>query len=157
MGVNVNGFAVLGAISSNPDIFKSIKPDACKAATALVLTALKEKSLDLAQVRKIHRAVGAESFDLVLDGMKDAQLRSLLKTLDKHQTEIQDSTAREQRDHLDALILGATQASPAPAKKVAPKSPRSKERSPSSGSRATGTKSAGKIPPRRAVKRGKVG
>jgi hypothetical protein len=108
MAVDVDGFVVLRTIGVHPHIFKAIAADAAKAARTLVAKQMAHKNTGLKTVRDIRAAVGPEAFSLILDGLSDAQLKSLVTRLDKHAApaKVADGTTRI---HVLALADGSAQ------------------------------------------------
>jgi hypothetical protein len=116
MSLNIDGFAVLGAISANANVFDGIKAsDVIKAASGLALKALKARSTNLEKVREIHRALGADSFRLIAQEMTDAQRKTLLGKIDKHQPKAKDQDSLWRLRHLYALANGSEEPAPRPA------------------------------------------
>jgi hypothetical protein len=107
MALDVDGFAVLRTIGVHPHIFKAIAADTAKAACTLVAKQIAHKNTGLKTVRDIRAAIGREAFSLIMDGMSDAQIKSLTARLDKHaaQAKVADGTARL---HVLALADGST-------------------------------------------------
>jgi hypothetical protein len=108
MALDVDGFAVLRTIGVHPHIFKAIAADAAKAASTLVVKQIAHKNTGLKAVRDIRAAIGREAFSLIVDGMSDAQIKSLTTRFDRHaaQAKITDGTARL---HVLALADGSAQ------------------------------------------------
>jgi hypothetical protein len=108
MPVDVDGFVVLRTIGVHPHIFRAITADAAKAARTLVAKQMAHRNTSLKTVRDIRAAVGPEAFSLIMDGLSDAQLKSLVKRLDKHAAlaKIADGTTRI---HVLALADGSAQ------------------------------------------------
>ena len=108
MALDVDGFAVLRTIGVHPHIFKAIAADAAKAARTLVVKQMAHKNTGLKTVRDIRAAVGPDAFSLIVDGMTDAQIKSLTARIDKHAAagKAADGTARL---HLLALADGSAQ------------------------------------------------
>jgi hypothetical protein len=129
MALDVDGFAVLRTIGVHPHIFKVITADVVKAARTLVTRQIANKDTGLKAVRDIRAAIGPEAFSLIVDGLTDAQIRSLTSRLDKHASRAKaaDGTARL---HVLALADGSVQpaeqpqsATRAPRPRKAPASP----------------------------------
>jgi hypothetical protein len=108
MALDVDGFAVLRTIGVHPHIFKAIAADTAKAACTLVAKQITNKNTGLKAVRDIRAAIGREAFSLIMDGMSDAQIKSLMTRLDRHAApaKITDGTARL---HVLALADGSAQ------------------------------------------------
>ncbi|GJD96676.1 hypothetical protein [Methylobacterium iners] len=129
MALDVDGYAVFQAITARPDVFPDIRAEVARTGRALVVKQLKAKSLGLPGLRRIRDTLGAERFALILDGLTEAEARSLVTRLDKHHPDLKTAPADWPRRHLAAL---ATDAEPAAkgsvasgaARAVAPKTPK---------------------------------
>jgi hypothetical protein len=108
MPLEVDGFSLLRTVGVHPHIFKAIVADTAKAARRLVARQIAHKNTGLKTVRDIRGLVGPEAFSLIMDGMSDAQIKSLTAKLDRHAAleKIADGTARS---HLLALADGSVQ------------------------------------------------
>src|SRR5689334_24622450 len=104
MAIDLNGFAVLQNISTNPELFSEAAAEAKKTARALVVKQLKAKSVTVSSIRAVQECLGGETFSLILDGLAENDLKSLLTKLDKHNPEVKTSTPGWRRHHLQALI-----------------------------------------------------
>jgi uncharacterized protein (DUF4415 family) len=125
MAIALDGFKVLKRLGDTPETFGSIRVDVDKAARALVVKCLKTKATDLGTTRAIHAALHDKPFELLIDGLKQAELKSLLTKLDKHHPDLKTMSPPEQRAHLLALARGDADATKPAAKKAkAAKSPR---------------------------------
>ena len=115
MALEIDGLAVLCAIAEAPEAFPAIRSDVTKAAHALVTKQLKAKSLDLPGLRAVREALGPQPLALIVDGLKDAEVKALATRLDKHHPELKDGPAVLHRRHLMALAgTLAPVAAPAP-------------------------------------------
>jgi hypothetical protein len=108
MALDVDGFAVLRTIGVHPHIFKAIVADTAKAACTLVAKQIAHKNTGLKAVRDIRAAIGREAFSLIMDGMSDAQIKSIAARLDKHAVQ-EKVAAGTTRLHVLALADGSTQ------------------------------------------------
>jgi hypothetical protein len=108
--LEVDGFAILHSIGAHPDIFAALARDIARTARTLVIRQIAHKDTGLETVRGIHAAVGPEAFRLIMDGMSDAQIKSLALKLDRHAPEAraEDGTARRR---VLALAEGAMEPS----------------------------------------------
>jgi hypothetical protein len=108
MALDIDGFAVLRTIGVHPHLFKAVAADAIKAARTLVTKQIAHKDTGLKTVRDIRAAIGAEAFSLIVDGLTDAQIKSLAAKLDKHASlaKVADGAARP---HVVALADGSLQ------------------------------------------------
>jgi hypothetical protein len=124
MRLDVDGFAILRTIGDHRDSFTAIAADAAKAARALVVKQMTHKGTGLKTVRDIRAAVGAEGFSLIVDGMTDAQIKSLATRLDRHAAAAKaaDGTAR-----LHVLALAEGSAQPAQPPDGTAKTPRARK------------------------------
>jgi hypothetical protein len=116
MPISLDGFEVFQQVGKHADLFAAIRADVDKQARALIVKCLKAKAVGLATLCDIRKALGGEQFGLVLDGLKDAELKSVLTRLDKHHPELKQSDTAWKRDHLNALADGTTSPHDAPAK-----------------------------------------
>ncbi len=103
MALEIDGLAVLCAIAEAPEAFPAIRSDVTKAAHALVTKQLKAKTLDLAGLRAVREALGPQPLALIVDGLKDAEVKALVTRLDKHHPDLKDGPAVAHRRHLMAL------------------------------------------------------
>jgi hypothetical protein len=115
MAIDLDGFDVLGAISRSAAAFQDVRSDVGKYARTLVVAQLKKRP-ELDSVRAVSGALGAAAFSLVVDGMKDTEVKTLLGKLDKYHPELKTGTSEWCRTHLRSLAVGATQ----PATKAIP-------------------------------------
>ena len=106
MALDIDGFAVLRTIGVHPHLFKIITADVVKAARTLVARQIAHKDTGLKAVRDIRAAIGPEAFSLIIDGLTDAQIRTLTSRLDRHASRAKaaDGTARL---HILALADGS--------------------------------------------------
>jgi len=157
MALEIDGLAVLCAIAEAPEAFPAIRGDVTKAAHALVTKQLKAKSLDLAALRAVRNALGPQPLALIVDGLKDAEVKALVTRLDKHNPEIKDGAAVAHRRHLMALAsdqdpaaapaAAPREAAKAPAKAPAVKAPKPAAEAPAEAAHAAPRKGPGKATP----------
>lgn len=69
---------------------------------------LKAKSVGLDGLREIRRALGENQFGLVVEGLKDAEVKSVVTRLDKHHPDLKNSSTAWQRHHLNSLADGSS-------------------------------------------------
>src|ERR1700688_967059 len=100
MTLEIDGFAVFHSIGSHRTAFAGIAADLGKAARTLVVKLIKDKKTGLSALRDIRTALGAETFNLIADGMADSQIKSVAANLDKHNPELKTSNAAWQRRHV---------------------------------------------------------
>ncbi|ABD06529.1 hypothetical protein RPB_1821 [Rhodopseudomonas palustris HaA2] len=115
MAIAADGFQVLKRIGKNAEIFRPIRAEVDKVALSLVIKALKTKSLDVTALRDISGSLG-EDFSLIVEGLKDADVKSIVTKLDKHHPDAKSGTAAWRRQHLAALADGSAEPSSPPAK-----------------------------------------
>jgi hypothetical protein len=116
MSIALDGFEVLRRLGKHADVFAAVRSDVDKAARTLVVKCLKTKSVGSDILRDIHKALGTDQFELVLDGLKDAEVKSILTRLDKHHPDLKQGAPAWRRQHLKALAEGSFNPSPPPAK-----------------------------------------
>jgi hypothetical protein len=125
MALEIDGFAVFHSIGSHRSAFAGIAADLVKAARTLVVKLIKDKKTGLAALRDIRTALGAESFNLIADGMADPQIKSVMANLDKHNPELKTSNAASLRHRVLALAEGSVE--PIEKPKSAPKQDKAKK------------------------------
>ena len=116
MSIALDGFEVFRQVGKHTDVFASIRADVDKQARALVGKCLKAKSTDLDGLRDIRKALGQEQFGLLLEGLKDTEVKSVLGRLDKHHPELKQGSTSWRRQHLVALADGSSTPHAPPAK-----------------------------------------
>ena len=141
--IALDTFTLLRSIAAAPKTFGAVEPDLEKAAVAAVKKALKARGLSLERLREIARAIGPDALAFVAghDSMKDSDIKSLVKQLDKHWPALSAARIDELRTHLLALAQGARQPSekivaPRPATKRPAAKPNSADWSTSMGAKA---------------------
>jgi hypothetical protein len=125
MALEIDGFAVFHSIGSHRAAFMGIAADLVKAARTLVVKLIKDKKTSLAALRDIRTALGAETFNLITDGMADPQIKSVAANLDKHHPGLKTSDAAWRRRHVLALADGSVEPMEKP--KSAPKVEKAKK------------------------------
>jgi hypothetical protein len=125
MALEIDGFAVFQSIGSHRAAFAGIGSDLVKAARTLVVKLIKDKKTGLSALRDIRTALGAETFNLIADGMADTQIKSVAANLDKHHPDLKTSNAAWQRRHVLALAGGSVEPMEKP--KSAPKKEKTKK------------------------------
>ena len=118
MSIAIDGFELLRQLGKHRDLFAPIRIDVDKQARALVVKCLKAKSVSLDAVRDIYTALGEEQFGLLVEGLKDAETKSVLTRLDKHHPDVKGGTAMWRRQHLNALAVGSSDPHAPPAKVI---------------------------------------
>lgn len=114
MAIDIDGYAVLGAIARERRAFSAIQNEVSKAARSLVVKQLKEKSLTLQKLQAISGAIQHESLVLILDLMSDAEIKSLLTKVDKFNLEAKNNSPQAQRKQISNLAKGAISAAVKP-------------------------------------------
>jgi hypothetical protein len=125
MALDIDGFAALRSIGSHPEAFAAIAVEVAKQARMLLVKQIAHKDTGLKVVRDIHAAVGAETFNLITDGMSDAQIKSLAVRLDRHNPELKTANGAARRLHV--LALAGAAAEPREKSKAVRRSPQSKK------------------------------
>lgn len=123
MSLDMDGYTVLRAIGSSPNLFPAIALEAKKAAKALVVKQLRATTADIDVLRAIYQALGPDSFALLVDAMTDPEAKSFVNKFDKFHPDQKEATPAWRRKHLMALGSGAVEASKKPARKTAAKKP----------------------------------
>ena len=117
MALTIDGYAVLGRIAASPQAFADIRTDVTKAAQTLILAQLKAKAAGIEVLRAVRMALSAEPFALVIEALKDAQVKTLVTKFDKHNIEMKTATAQQRRRHLcllaEASVTSAQKQAPA--------------------------------------------
>jgi 16S rRNA G1207 methylase RsmC len=103
MSIALDGFEILQHLGKHPELFAHIRADVDKQARGLVVKCLKTKSVNIEDMRNIRNALGAAHFELLVDGLKDAEVKSIVTRLDKHHPEMKTASAARRREHLNAL------------------------------------------------------
>ena len=116
MSIALDGFEVFRQVGKYAEIFAPIRAEVDKQARALVGKCLKAKSVGLDAIRDIRRALGKEQFGLVVEGLKDTEVKSLLIRLDKYNPDTKTGTTAWRRQYLNALADGSTTPHPLPEK-----------------------------------------
>jgi 16S rRNA G1207 methylase RsmC len=134
MALEFDGFDAWRAIAESPDTFASLRADAAKSARTALVKYVKTRTLGIADLRAARRALGKDLFRLLVDGMKDAEVKTLLTRLDKHHPELKGSDPAWRRQHILSLVKGDAEPAPKPekpAKKA--KTPRKSKPEPQTG------------------------
>jgi hypothetical protein len=103
MALDIDGFAVLGAIAANRASFPSIASEASKIARSLVVKQLRSKDTSLNLIRNMHGVLGAKAFNLILEGVTDDQIKSLVVKVDKYNPDLKTATAQWRLQRMQAL------------------------------------------------------
>jgi hypothetical protein len=146
MSLDVDGFRVLGNIAAHPAVFQDIAKEINAAARTLVVKQIRAKGTTLSRFREIYAALGAEAFNLTIDALPDAQVKSLLGKLDKHHPQMASFTGEWGRRHIVALADGAVSAAP---KSKGPSKPKTARKKPDAAPEVLNYASAGATRKRR--------
>jgi hypothetical protein len=118
MALEFDGFEAWRAVAESPDSFASLRAEAAKSARAALVKYLKAKTSGLAELRRARKALGKQTFGLLIDGMKDAEVKTLVTRLDKHQPQLKAADAAWRRQHILQLVKGDAEPAPKPDKPV---------------------------------------
>lgn len=161
MALKLDGLAVLRAMLAAPEAFPAVQADLAKAAGTLAVKQLKAPKLDVGALRAVRGAFGADSFALVVESLKDTELKTIVGRLDRHDPAMKTASGVERRRRLLALADGqepaekprkapAAKAPKAAAKPAAPKAPRAAVSRPGPTSAgALDSAAMAAVPPRR--------
>lgn len=148
MALEIDGLAILCAIAETPQAFPAIRQDVNKAAQALVTKQIKARGLTVAGLRQIQAALGPQPFALIVDGMKDAEVKTLAVRLDKHDPDLKAAKPTDHRRRLLALAAGTDPvAKPAPARSAGKASAKAAATAPATARPRTGRREAAARPP----------
>ena len=128
MALEFDGFDAWRAIADSPGIFAPLRADAAKSARAALVKYLKTKTLGIPELRAARKALGKDLLRLLIDGMKDTEVKALVTRLDKHHPEVKTGDAAWRRQHVLALAKGDVEPSEKPAKPVKKQSKASRKR-----------------------------
>jgi hypothetical protein len=109
MPLDIDGFAVFRSIGAHPNAFAGIASEAAKIARGLIVKQMRAKSSNLQSMRDIYTALGADAFDLILDGLTDDQVKSLVSKLDKHHPDLKVATPEWRLQRFRALAHGTAE------------------------------------------------
>lgn len=113
MALEFDGFEAWQAIAESPDTFASLRADAAKSARAALVKYLKARSHGIPDLRAARKALGKNAFRLLIEGMKDTEVRALVARLDTHHPELKTADPVWLRQHFLQLVRGEAE----PAKK----------------------------------------
>ena len=116
MALALDGYFVLQRIGQNPAAFPDLRAEVGKAAHALVLKQIKAKSAGVGTLRAIRKALGDDTFALLVDGLADSQAKSLVTKFDKNNAGMKSASAEVRRRHLCALADGSQSPAEKPAR-----------------------------------------
>jgi len=112
MAFEMDGLRVLRRLGKHAELFESVRPEATKAAHALVVRRLKVRGVALADARAVRNALGGEDFSLFLDAVSDADVRALLGRLDPRWPDLRSGKPHDLRSRLAALCDGGAEPEP---------------------------------------------
>lgn len=149
MALEIDGLAILCAIAETPQAFPAIRQDVNKAAQALVTKQIKARGLTVAGLRQVQAALGPQPFALIVDGMKDAEVKTLAVRLDRHDPDLKAAKPTDHRRRLLALAAGTDPvAKPAaPARSAGKASAKAAATAPATARPRTGRRDAAARPP----------
>ncbi|MFG1422237.1 hypothetical protein [Roseixanthobacter liquoris] len=125
MAIHLDGHAVFAAIGTHPAAFPDLSTDVAVAAEKLLVKQVKAKGLTLDQLRTLFKAIGDDLATVLLDTLKDTEIASLVKKLDKNRAGLEPSPARVL---LHELGFGIKEPEPdAPKSKTKAKAPAKKK------------------------------
>lgn len=114
MAIDIDGFAVLRSIAAESRTFIGVAAEAAKAARELVVKQITAKNAGLESLRDVRKALGTDTFTLILDGMKDAQIKPLVSKLDKNHPNLKGSSPDWRLNQLRELANGSIEPTPKP-------------------------------------------
>lgn len=141
MALTIDGFAILRNIGKHGEAFSSLTAEVNKAAQALVVKHIGAKTVDLSGLRQLHALIGERDFALVVDAMKDSEVKRSLTNIDKHCPETKTASATWRQDRLRALAAGTVEPVPPPERPARARS-RSEPKKVGGAGRQKGLKSA---------------
>jgi hypothetical protein len=106
MALEFDGFDAWRSIAESPEAFASLRADASKSARAALTKYLKAKATGVADLRRARKALGKQTFSLLVDGMKDAEVKTLVARLDRHHPELRAADPAWRRQHFLQLVKG---------------------------------------------------
>ncbi|MGH6838307.1 MAG: hypothetical protein ACREDT_05835 [Methylocella sp.] len=118
MAIDVDGFGIFRSIGDNPQLFSDITDEINKTAQTLIVKQLKANTINLAKVRAVYEAIGADSFTLILDGFADPATLTFLKKLNKYHPDIASASVDRHRQRIGELARGTAEPAPTATKKA---------------------------------------
>jgi hypothetical protein len=107
--ISIDGFEIFSRIAANAGAFPDLRVAVSNAARDVIVKYLKGKETKLDNVRAMRRVLGSENFGLLLDMMKDQEVKSLVTRLDRHNTEMKAVTHVKRRQQLHLLADGGVE------------------------------------------------
>ncbi|MGH6836170.1 MAG: hypothetical protein ACREC9_11600 [Methylocella sp.] len=123
MPIDIDGIAVLQAITLAPKLFPDAAPEINNFARKYVVGQLKPTTINLERLRDIYRAIGGEAIVLILDYQTDSASAALVKKLDKDNPNVKATSPVWCRKRIADLASGASAPAEKPPKPV-PKTPK---------------------------------
>jgi hypothetical protein len=125
VALDIDVVSVLRAIEAEPALFSGVRADIAKETgkfitklRSLLVKQIKVDAGDADALRAVRRRLGADSFDLVVDGMKATDLKTIVKKLDPHNGAQKTASAEWRRRRLYALLDGSAEPAPPVRKKA---------------------------------------
>jgi hypothetical protein len=143
MALDIDGFAVLASIRKHGNLFPNAAAEVSKVARSVVAKQIRAKNATLKSIQEIRQAVGAETLNLVLDGLPATQIKALVGKLDKHHPDLKTSADQWRREHLGALLSGSVEPAAKPASRPKPQPSKKKAADGDSGPARISFRSAG--------------
>ena len=100
MAADIDAYAVLGNIGAHRDTFAGVAHEISKVARMIVIKQIKSKSSTLGLLREIREAIGDLAFQLIVDGMTEAQVKSSVAKFDKYRRELKVANSDARWRHL---------------------------------------------------------
>lgn len=94
MAIHLDGHAVFAAIGAYPTAFPDLSTDVAVAAEKLLVKQVKAKGLTLDGLRGLFKAIGGDLATVLLDTLKDTEVATLVKKLDKNRAGLEPAPAR---------------------------------------------------------------
>src|SRR5689334_12416125 len=109
MAIDIDAFAVLRSIAAHPATFPDVAAEAAKAARTLATKQITSKGASVKTLRDVRKALGGAAFSLILDGVTDSQVKTLVTRLDKNHPDLKTSNPQWRRKQLSALVDGTAE------------------------------------------------
>jgi hypothetical protein len=130
VAIDIDAFAVLGSIAAHPAAFPDIAAEAVKAARMLATKQITSKDASLKSLRNVRKALGDATFNLILDGIPDPQIKTIVTRLDKNHPGLKTSNEQWRRRQLSALVDGTSEPAPVAKPQAEPKRQQDKKAKP---------------------------
>lgn len=106
MPIDVDGASILSIIAREPGIFACVQDQVSVIARGLVMKQLKDKSTTYDALQMIVQSIGQRDFAIIVDHMTDAEVKSILKKVDRLVAVSTPDLTQWRRDRLLALAAG---------------------------------------------------